>query len=174
MRILKIRDVYSPKELFKNITSIKGYNDVIDWKIIQSVQKNSGVNAYEIAKIFCISPQKVYKVIQDFNKQGRDYKKDVHWGGRRNQTSFLTLKEEVVLLNELSKKAKKGLIITAKDVKKEIEKRIDRTISYDYIWSLFKRHEWKKKAARPQHPKTDAEKQSEFKKNSKKTWQPPS
>jgi Transposase and inactivated derivatives len=174
MRTLKIQDAHTFNELSENITSIKGYNNVIDWKIIQCVKFNPGVNANEISKILCISPQKVYKVVQEYNKKGKDYKKTVQWGGRRQETSFLTPEEEVNLLNIISCKANKGLIITAKGIKKEIEKRIGRKVSDDYIWSLFKRHSWTKKSPRPKHPKTDTEMQEEFKKNSKKTWQPPS
>lgn len=174
MRTLKVKDQHSFNELTENVTSIKDYNDVIDWKIIQCVKRNLGVNANKIAKILCISPQKVYKVVQDYNKQGKDFKKNVRWGGRRKETSFLTPDGEVNLLNVIRNKAKKGLVITAKDIKKEIEKRIGREVSDDYIWSLFKRHNWTKKSPRPKHPKTDAKKQKEFKKNLKKTWQPPS
>jgi len=69
-------------------------------------------------------------------------------------------------------KALQGEILTAKDVCKEIEKQLNRKVSDDYVWDLFKRHNWKKKAPRPQHPKHNQIAQEEFKKNSPKFWNP--
>lgn len=45
-------------------------------------------------------------------------------------------------------------------------------MSDDYIWDLFKRHNWKKKMPRPEHPKKNKMAQEEFKENSLKYWQP--
>jgi len=173
MRTLKVVDIHSLNELRKKTTSIKGYNDVVDWKIIQAVKQNTGITASEIAKVLCISEKKVYKVIQEYNKKGSNYKEGTQWGGRRKETSFMSYEEESKFLEQLSKKAKLGLILTIKDVKKEFEKKIGHEISDDYIWSIFKRHHWTKKSPRAEHPKTDYEKQEEFKKNFLKTWQPP-
>lgn len=173
MRTLKVLDFYSTNELRKKITSSERPNDVIDWTIILSVQINHGILATEIAKVLCVSVQKVYKVIEDYNKQGKDYKINVKWGGRRKETSYLSLEAEKQLLGKLKKKAMRGLIITAKDIKQEFENVIGQSVSDEYIWKLFKRHNWTKKTPRPEHPKTDNDKQEAFKKNSMKTWQPP-
>lgn len=59
------------------------------------------------------------------------------------------------------------------DIKGEIESKVNHPVSLDYIWKIFKRHNWTKKAPRPEHPKTDYEKQEEFKKNFLRIWQPP-
>ena len=173
MRTLKVNDFHSDKQISEKITSINNYNDVVDWKIIQCVKSNIGINANDIARFFCISIQKVYKVIQDYNKQGTGYKSGVQWGGRRKETSFLSLDEERKFLENMAQKARKGEIITAKDIKSEIENTIGHEVSNDYIWRLFKRHNWTKKSVRPHHPKTDYTKQEEFKKNYIITWQPP-
>ena len=77
-----------------------------------------------------------------------------------------------MVLDSFSEKALKGLIITAKDIKSEFEKIIGKEVSEDYIWKVFKRHNWTKKSPRPEHPKTDYVKQEDFKKNSMKIWQP--
>jgi len=173
MRTLKVSELYSTIELKNKITSIKKYNDVIDWTIIRCVQNNPGILASEISKVLCVSVQKVYKVIEDFNNNGKDYKTDKTWGGRRKETSYLSLEEEKNLLDKLNEKAMKGLIITAKDIKQEFENTIGESVSEEYIWKVFKRHNWTKKTPRPEHPKTDYEKQEDFKKNSMRTWRPP-
>lgn len=173
MRILKVTEAHTIKEVQYNIRSHPGYNDVIDWKIIQSVKKNPGITAKTIAQVLCISIQKVYSVIEEYNKKGKDFKRGMQWGGRRIENSYLSIEEENEFLEQLTQKAAKGLILTAKDIKEEIEKTIKHPVSEDYIWKMFKRHNWAKKAPRPEHPKTDYKKQDEFKKNSLKVWQPP-
>ena len=174
MRVLKVIDEHTTEEIKYQIRNHKGYNDVIDWKIIQSVKMNNGLDAKTIAQVFCISVQKVYAVIEEYNKKGKEFKQNTHWGGRRNETCYLSYEEEQTFLEELRKKAVKGLILTAKNIKKEIESIVGHSVSDDYLWKIFRRHNWTKKAPRPEHPKTDYEKQEEFKKNSLRTWQPPS
>jgi transposase len=172
MRRLKLTEYHSDTDIHQIITSIKGYNEVVDWKIIQAVKNNPGIEANEIAKVLSISSKKVYKVIQEYNKTGEKYKTETKWGGRREKTSYLSLEEEEELLNQTKQKALQGLIITAKDIKKEFEKKIGESVSDDYIWKVFKRHNWTKKTPRPEHPKTDIETQEEFKKNFLKSWKP--
>jgi len=87
--------------------------------------------------------------------------------------SFLSLEEEEKLLNTLEKKALNGMVLTYNDIKQEIENKLERKVSDDYIWDLFKRHGWKKKAPRPKHPLQKKEDVEDFKKNSKRIWQPP-
>lgn len=174
MRVLKVSNDHSIEELKHYISSHKGYNDVIDWKIIQSVKMNPGILAKTISQVFCISIQKVYSVIEEYNTKGKEYKQGTQWGGRRSGNSYLSIEEEEGFLEELRQKASKGLILTAKDIKEELEKITNHTVSDDYIWKVFKRNNWTKKAPRPEHPKTDYEKQNDFKKNSLKVWQPPS
>lgn len=174
MKVLKVVDEHTSKEIKKLIRSYKGYNNVIDWKIIQSVQTNPGITAQEISKVLCISVQKVYSVIEEYNRKGKDYKKEKNWGGRRKGNYYLSIEEEKEFLNEINLKATKGLIHNAKDAKVELEKKLKHPVSEDYIWKVFRRHKWTKKTPRPEHPNTDMDKQEEFKKNSRKTWQPPS
>ena len=174
MRVLKVSCNHTIEEIQLQIKSHKGYNDVIDWKIIQAVKMNPGISAKIIAMVLGVSVQTVYSVIEQYNKKGREFKQGQQWGGRRKENSYLSVEEEKLFLEQLNQKAAKGLILTAKDIKEEIEKIIKHPVSDDYIWKMFKRHNWTKKAPRPEHPKTDYAKQNEFKKNSRKVWQPPS
>jgi len=172
MKILKLVQAHTKEEIKVQIRSIKDYNKVIDLKIIECVKNNPGISSSEIAKVFCISQKKVYSVVQEYNKKGTKFKIDNQWGGRRQSKCYLTLEEEKRILEQVSEKALNGLIITAKDIKQEFEKSIGKPVSDDYIWKVFKRNNWTKKAPRPEHPRTDYNKQEEFKKKLKKIWQP--
>lgn len=76
------------------------------------------------------------------------------------------------MMEGLKTKAKEGKVLTAKNIRTVIEKTVGQAVSDDYIWDLFKRHNWKKKMPRPQHPKHNQQAQEAFKKNFPKSWQP--
>jgi len=76
------------------------------------------------------------------------------------------------MLEGFAKKASVGQILTFKDIKKEVETKLNKEVSDDYIWDLFKRCGWSKKEPRPKHPQQNLVAQEDFKKNSKRIWQP--
>ena len=84
----------------------------------------------------------------------------------------MSFEEEQNLMNDLAVFAVNGNILVAKHIGELIEKKLGKPVSEDYIWDLFKRHNWKKKMPRPEHPKKNKEAQEEFKKNSLKYRQP--
>lgn len=72
----------------------------------------------------------------------------------------------------LEQKALEGQILSYLDIKNLVEKEVERAVSDDFIWDLFKRNGWTKHSPRPHHPKKDIGAQEEFKKNSKSVWLP--
>ena len=172
MKRLKIKKYLSNEELKKRIKEEKEVQQLKIWQSIYFIKNNEGVLASTVADIFGLSVHTIYKHVQNYNRNGVDSVILKQRGGRRR--FFLTLKEEKDLLDSLSQKASEGLILTMNDIRVEIESNIGHGVSDDYIWDLFNRNNWKKKAPRPKHPDQDLEKQEDFKKNSKKTWQPSS
>lgn len=172
MRLLKTKPYLSNEELQQKIKSQNNAHNFLDWQIIYSVNINSGVLAENIAKILGVSIHKIYRVVEMYNKYGQDWKNDKQWGGRRDATSLLTIEQEKILMKSIESKAVNGEILTSADIREEIEKFIGKKVSDDYLWDLFSRHNWKKKAPRPKHPKSNREKQVEFKKNLKRIWMP--
>jgi transposase len=90
----------------------------------------------------------------------------VNRGGRREESCIMTLEKELEFLKSIEEDALGGQIITYQQVKLKLEKQIERSVSEDYIWDMFKRHKWTKKAPRQSHPQADKEAQEEYKKNS--------
>jgi transposase len=76
------------------------------------------------------------------------------------------------MMKSLKLEALEGKVLVAKHIRKIVEAKVGKAVSDDYIWDLFKRHNWKKKMPRPEHPKKNKAAQEEFKKNSLKYWQP--
>ena len=78
------------------------------------------------------------------------------------------------MMKQLQSKALKGAVLTFRDIKDVVEKKLGGGVSNDYIWDLFRRHAWTKKAPRPGHPSQDVQAQEAFKKNFRAYWQPAS
>lgn len=172
MKLLKTHPHFTDSELRAIMKSQQKARAFLDWQIIYSVQVNYGKKADEFADILGVSKYKIYNVIQQYNKHGKSWRTYDNWGGRREARCNLTLDEESSLLKEVELEALTGNILIYKHIKGLVEDKTGREVSDDYIWDMFKRHGWKKKVPRQSHPKGDKEKQEEYKKNSKKTWQP--
>ena len=143
-----------------------------DYQIIYSVQTNVGKKAEEIADILGVTKNKVYKTVEKYNKRGLLWQSDKTRGGRREARCIMSLEEESLFMKRMEQEALKGQIITYKQVKDRLELEINRSVSDDYIWDLFKRHNWNKVVPRQSHPKAGKAVQEEFKKNFPNYWLP--
>ena len=173
MRILKVKHHLSDKELLVKMKTQNNTRGFINWQIIYSVHSNPGKKAEEYASYLGVTKSKVYKVIERYNNNGLSWDDGKKWGGRREERAYLSLPAEKALLDSLKKDAIKGKILTYNHIRTKVENKVGKKVSDDYIWDLFNRHSWKKKAPRPTHPDGDEEKRDEFKKNSRKYWSPP-
>jgi len=170
---MKLQNHLTEEEILQRYKSQGNFENFINWQIIYSVLKNPGKTNEEISEILGLPLWKVFRVVENYNNEGKNWQGGKRRGGRRASRSFLSIEEEEKLLNSLKKKAIKGKVLTYHDIKQEIENKLKRKVSDDYIWDLFKRHGWKKKAPRPKHPLQKKEESDEFKKNFKRIWQPP-
>ena len=74
---------------------------------------------------------------------------------RRN----MSFDEESALINEFIERAKKGELITVKDIKAAYVAKVGHEIGKGHIYIILQRHGWRKIKPRPEHPKkaTEAE-----------------
>jgi transposase len=122
----------------------------------------SGTDIKKIPAIVQVSLVTTYKIIHRFNDGGPEAMETKKRGGRT--WGKTTLEQEEAVLKELVADSTKGLIVTAKTIKKKMEQTLQEPVSLCYAYDMLKRHEWRKVVPRPTHPKTDKEKQEEFKK----------
>jgi transposase len=172
MRILQLIPHLTTSEISEKLSSCTVAYQRSYWQILLSISFNPSRKAEEYASFLGTTKSKVYKVVELYNKLGPNFTMNRQWGGRRIETSHMSFADEEKLMNDLKQHAKNGSILVAKHIRDIIEKQIGKPVSDDYIWDLFKRHNWKKKMPRPEHPKRDKVAQEEFKKNSQKYWQP--
>ena len=141
------------------------------WQIIHALATDPTKKSRQIAEVLGVSGATVIRIVKLYNTRGADFDQGLQWGGRRQATSFMSLEQEAAMMKQLQSKAAKGAVLTFHDIKDVVENKLSGTVSDDYIWDLFKRHGWSKKAPRPKHPSQDLEAQDEFKKNSPSYWQ---
>jgi transposase len=172
MRILQVKPYLTDRELKEKMDHQKRVDLFKDYQIIYSVQTNFGKKADEIAKTLGITKNKVFKTVEKYNKYGLAWKNNANRGGRRESRCIMSLQEEVSFLKSVEEESLQGQIITYRQIKDKLELFIQHTVSDDYIWDLFKRHNWSKKVPRQSHPQADKAAQEAYKKNFRNYWLP--
>jgi transposase len=166
LRLTKEIDPEIIKNKMKFATSVSDYKR---WQIIYNVCVYS-VDAEYLSDITGYSKANVYSIVQQFNNSKDPDVTTKSRGGRRRE--LMSIEQERELMNSLESKALKGKILSGKDIRKVVEQKINKPVSDDYIWDLFKRNGWTKHSPRPHHPNKNIGEQEGFKKNSKTTWLP--
>ena len=90
------------------------------------------------------------------------------WGGRRRQN--MSVEEEAALPAPFVSEAERGGVLVVAPIKAAYEQALGRRVPASTVYRLLARHGWRKLAPRPRHPKSDAEKQEAWKKNSPRRW----
>jgi transposase len=169
MRILQLTQSISSDLIKEKMKSSISVSDYKRWQIIYYVNTYK-VNAEYLSDVTGYSKANVYAIVQQFN---RTKTADVSFkgkGGRKRE--LMSIEEEHHLMASLEDKALSGQILSGKDIRKIVEQKVNKPVSDDYIWDLFKRNGWTKHSPRPHHPMKNNNKQEEFKKNSKTIWMP--
>jgi transposase len=81
----------------------------------------------------------------------------------------LPLTEEEAFLRDWLQRAAHGEVLTAKQLRAQLEKVAGRKVTLGYVYGLLHRHGWRKLGPRPRHPKAQMKAQERFKKNSPKS-----
>ena len=169
MRVLKLNETAKAEEIREKLKSSKTLSDYKKWQVLFLVSFYN-VDAEYLSDTTGYSKAMIYNIVQEFNKNETNPQESKLRGCRRR--SYMSISEENDFMKALESKAIKGQILTFHDIQKAIENKLGHNVSDDYIWDLFKRNGWTKHSPRPHHPKKDASKQDEFKKNSKTIWLP--
>jgi hypothetical protein len=109
-----------------------------------------------IATITLYTPEYVRLLFWEYRKIGDDLFLDRKSGMR--QWARLNLVEEEAFLAPFIAWAEKAGILIASDVHKALKKKLEKeTLSVQTTYNLLHRHDWRKIAPRPYHPKRDNE-----------------
>jgi transposase len=103
---------------------------------------SGGRHATEIAGLLQTSTRTVRRWIQQFNTGGPAALESTNFGGRR--WAYLPEEEERAVLASLRARARAGRLVTAAEMRAEIETRVGHAISDAYVYGLLHRHNWRK------------------------------
>jgi len=120
--------------------------------------------AHRAAESLCVSKQAVWLWIAQYNQQGPEGLRRAGRGGRR--WAWLSWEEEEGFLEQRQQTAARGQILTAPQLRAELEKLTAHPVSLAYVYRLLHRHGWRKLGPRPRHPQAQPAVQEQFKKNS--------
>jgi transposase len=123
--------------------------------------------AHQVAEFLCASKQAVWLWISQYNQDGPEGLDRQGRGGRR--WAYLPLTEEEAFLRDWLQRAAHGEVLTAKQLRAQLEKVAGRKVTLGYVYGLLHRHGWRKLGPRPRHPKAQRKAQERFKKNSPKS-----
>ncbi len=125
-----------------------------------------GFTMEQVAAIIGVSKGWACQLRIDFIRSGGFENRDKpQRGGRRREN--LSREEEALFLAPFFEKATKGGILVAGEIKRALDEHLGRTTALASVYNLLHRHNWRKLAPDKSHPKSDAEVQKEWKKNSR-------
>jgi transposase len=128
-----------------------------------------GLDTNTTAKILKISERTVFRNQEYLRNQEKHVQNT--WGGRRRYT--MTVEEEREFLREWEAKATEGGVLSVPPIHAALLEKLGRSIPISTTYRLLARHGWRKVQPDTKHPKSDSKVQEEFKKNSRRWWQPP-
>ncbi|KAA6319439.1 hypothetical protein EZS27_030670, partial [termite gut metagenome] len=105
MKHFKVFPHLNTEELLSVLNSQEEIRGFKDWQIIYCVAVNPGKTASELSVLLGVSKSRIYRIIQSYNKQGKDWRLSKQWGGRREARSLMSLEEEGKLLKEVETEA---------------------------------------------------------------------
>ena len=169
MRKTKLKKHLSPKQLRQRMLATPDRWQFQRWQCLYLTSQ--GLASQQVADYVGVRPGTVHQWVFHYNHQGPESLQRQGRGGRR--FGLLTFPEEAALLESLRSPAEQGHLVAAFSLRALVEKKVERTVSKDYLYDLLHRHGWRKVAPRPQHPQADRQKQVAFKKNFRSWWEPP-
>jgi transposase len=93
-----------------------------------------------------------------------------NWGGRRK--SLLTPEAEAAFLKPWLENAAAGNLVVVSPIRAALAQHLGKPVKPSVVYRLLARHGWRKVAPDTRHPKSKPEVQEDWKKNSRKCWQP--
>lgn len=93
-----------------------------------------------------------------------------HWGGRRR--ALMSEDQEREFLAPWAEQAKNGGVLVLSAMRAALAQRLGRPVAPSVVYRFLARHGWRKIAPDTRHPKSDPQIQEDWKKNSRKCWQP--
>ena len=136
--------------------AMKQCKDVKAYRRLEAVAlRGEGKSNEEIGPMMGFHPDWVSKLVSRYRNKGIPALLEDGRRGGNNQN--LTNEQEAKLLKEFEGTASAGQIITPVEIKKRYDEILGRETKPTFIYSVLKRHGWRKVMPRSKHPKKASE-----------------
>jgi len=122
----------------------------------------------QTARMLGVSTRTVSRLRDDLRLMREDAYNGDRRGGRRREN--MSLEEEAAFLAGWHARAGAGEVVVASGMRQALAEKLDGPVAESYVYRLLARHGWRKVAPDTRHPKADAQKQEDWKKNSPRRW----
>jgi transposase len=126
-----------------------------------------GLSSRQMAEVLGWQASSVRHLQARYFEKGEEALHDQPHGGRYH--AHLTREEEQELLAPFLEKARQGELVIAAPVQQAYAERLGHPVPHSVVYRALHRQGWHQVQPRPQHPKTDATVQEEFKKSSRRS-----
>ncbi len=124
-----------------------------------------GFSLEQVAAVIGVSKGWACQLRIDFIRSGgSENQEKAQRGGRRREN--MSKDEEAGFLAPFFEKAAKGGILVVGEIKTALDAHLGRATALASVYNLLHRNNWRKLAPDKSHPKSDAQTQTEWKKNS--------
>jgi transposase len=126
----------------------------------------------QTARVLGVGRATVARLQARFRRQRLDESpaKPRDWGGRRR--SLMSEEQEREFLAPWAEQAKNGGVLVLSPMRAALAQQLGRPVAPSVVYRFLARHGWRKIAPDTRHPKSDPQVQEDWKKNSRKCWQP--
>lgn len=125
-------------------TDPKGYR-----RLLTLHMRGLGINRKQIAESLGFSEQHVTNLVAKYKKHGMD---SILQDKRTSNNRRMTFAQEGEFLEQFVELAEAGQVITIEGILRKFEEATDKKSGTTTIYSLLKRHGWRKVKPRPRHP----------------------
>lgn len=114
-----------------------------------------GYRNAEVARITGYSASRVSTLAGIYVKKGLDYfrQENRKSGNRYN----LTFEEEAELLSGFREAAERGVMVSVQEIREAYQAKCDHPVAKGTIYTVLKRHDWRKVMPRSRHPRKASE-----------------
>jgi transposase len=162
-----------PKLVAKARTALAQATDVGQLRAAQAIllPALAHLTLEETAAVLGVGRASVHRLQQRFRAEVKTVlPRPKRWGGRRR--ALMTLEDEKSFLEPWVESAKAAGVLVVSPLRAALAEKLGRKVSSSVVYRLLARHGWRKVAPDTRHPKSDPVAQGEWKKNSRKRWQP--
>ena len=131
------------------------------WQVVRCALVNPKPAA-EIALEIGLARQTVHNLVAAYNRHGPKALESP--GKGRRQRAYLSLEQEQAVVDQFLTQSEAGRVSTGLQVKPALEKAVGHPVAKTTVYRILQRHQWRKVAPRPRHPKSSAVEQEAFKK----------